>query len=103
MRKKEPFASVGDILGKWLKGRKWDSKLRQYSLFSRWPEIVGTKIASKSRPALWREETLVVEVQNSVWLTELRMMEPEILEKIRGACPEIAIKKIRFTIAGSSG
>lgn len=98
MRKKEPFASIGDILGKWMQSRKWDSKLRQYSFFAQWPEIVGAKIASKSRPALWREETLVVEVENSVWLTELRMMEPEILEKIRGACPEIVIKKIHWVV-----
>lgn len=100
MRKKEPFASIGDILGKWMQSRKWDSKLRQYSLFSRWPEIVGIKIARHARPLIWRGDVLVVAVDHPTWITELRMMEPEILEKIRGACPEVAVKKIHWEAGG---
>lgn len=100
MRKKGPFASIGDILGKWTKSRKWDSKLRQYSLFSQWPEIVGTKIAQHAQPRIWRGDVLVVAVDHPTWMAELRMQESEILEKIRRASPEVAVKKIHWEAGG---
>lgn len=98
MPPKRPFHPIGDILGKMLKGGKWDSKLKQYSFLSQWETIVGPQIAKHATPAIWRGNTLVVEVTHSSWLQELKMMESEVLEKIRKSCPEVTIDKIRWIL-----
>lgn len=98
MPKGKPFTPIGTILSHWLKSRKWDSKLKQYSLFTQWPDLVGETIARHAVPKIWRGDVLVVEVSNSAWLTELRMMEDDILKKIREACPETKIQKIHWML-----
>ncbi len=95
---KPPFHPLDEILGRFLKGRKWEAKLKQYSLHTRWAEIVGPKIAIQATPTIWRGNTLFVEVSHPAWLTELRMIESDILEKIRSHCEGIAIEKIHWIL-----
>ena len=98
MPKSRAFDSIQNILGKIIKGGKWDLKFRQYSLFSQWEKIVGTKIAEHANPKIWQGTTLIVEVSNSAWLQELKMMELDVLQKIRETCPDLKIDKIRWTL-----
>ncbi|OGQ05428.1 MAG: hypothetical protein A3F82_00550 [Deltaproteobacteria bacterium RIFCSPLOWO2_12_FULL_44_12] len=93
------FHRVGEILENVFKGKNWGSKIKQYSIFSQWEEIVGAKIAKHASPKLWRGCTLFVDVENSAWLQELKMMEPEILEHFRKTCPDLKIDKIRLQLA----
>ena len=98
MSKSRPFHPIRDILEKFIKGHKWDAKWNQYSFLSQWSHIVGTEIAKYATPKVWRGNTLFVEVANSSWLQELKMMEIEILEKIRQNSPQIKIDKIRWVL-----
>lgn len=77
------------------------AKIRQYSLHAHWEKIVGPKIAGHATPTVWRGNTLFVEVENPAWLQELRMMEEEVLEKIRTAFTDIQIEKIRWVLRHS--
>lgn len=99
MSLKRPFYSIGDILEKILSRHKWNSKLKQYSFFNQWEAMVGTEIAKHATPKIWQGSVLVVEVSNSSWLQELRMMECELLAKISTHSPDIKIDKIRWLIA----
>ncbi|MDO8527282.1 MAG: DUF721 domain-containing protein [Deltaproteobacteria bacterium] len=98
MRKPNPFHSIADILGKLTGSRKWDSKIKQYALLSEWPEIVGPKIAKHATPTLWRGTVLCVKVSSSSWLTELKMMERDIVSKIKKDYPEVEINGIRWML-----
>lgn len=97
MPKSKP-SHIKDILGQILKGNKWEAKAKQYSLFSEWDKIVGPEIASHAKPFLWQGTILKVEVENSVWLQELRMMETDLLEKIRRSRPDCQIKAIHWKL-----
>lgn len=105
MSKNKSFQPVKNILGNLFKNNKWEAKAKQYEFLNYWEEIVGTQIAEQAAPTVWRGTTLCVAVSTPVWLQELRMMEPEILEKFRLRCPEQPIDKIHWTLttAGNSG
>jgi len=97
-RNKTPFHSVNEILGRFLKGGKMGAKIRQYALHANWENVVGPKIAGHAVPTVWRGNILFVEVESPAWLQELRMMEEEVLEKIRTACTDLQIEKIRWIL-----
>lgn len=102
MRPKSHFHVLGDILDKLFPKAKWGEKQKQYAFFEQWGTIVGKAIAKQALPLRWSKNTLVVGVKDSCWLQELKMMEGEILEKIRQAKTELKIDGIRFTISENS-
>jgi predicted nucleic acid-binding Zn ribbon protein len=65
-------------------------------LVEEWESIVGPRISAVSRPIDVRGETLVIEVEDPVWRTELSLVQPTILDRI-AADPELPrISRIRF-------
>lgn len=77
---------------------KWDlaPTLRRYEVMARWPEIVGERIAKKSRPTKFLGEVLVVEADHPAWVQELNLLKSQILEKIKLTCGQSEIRNIRF-------
>lgn len=53
------------------------------SIFSRWAEIVGDSVAAHANPVKLADRTLVVEVEDQAWLTQLRFLERELLTTLR--------------------
>ena len=98
MPKTNSLHSIGDILGKLVSKAKWNLKLKQYSLWKEWDSIVGTRLAGHAQPLRWNGATLVVGVNDLSWLQELRMMESEIIEKIRQQMPDLKIAGIHWTL-----
>jgi len=98
MVKGKHFQSTGEILSRLLKGRGWGKKIGQYSFLEHWPAIVGPVIARQTTPHLWQGDTLTVKVTHSAWMQELKMMEPQLLAKIRAQAPDLKIQKIRWTL-----
>ncbi len=52
------------------------------SLFSRWPELVGTTLAVHCRPLSLVRGTLVVAVDNGAWAAQLRWLEADVLRRL---------------------
>lgn len=97
MAKPSSFHAVGDILKKILPRGK-GGELKKYELWNEWEEIVGGMIATHASPAGWQGETLVIQVENSAWLQELRMQEESILALIKKHDPALPIRAIRWKI-----
>ena len=51
-------------------------------VFARWEDAVGPQIAANARPVRLAEGTLVVEVDEPGWATQLRYLETELLGRI---------------------
>ncbi len=65
-------------------------------LLTAWEKITGGRLASHVRVAdLKKDGTLLLEVNDSTWLTELRFMRKELLEKIRNET-DVEVKKIEL-------
>lgn len=91
-------SSISEILCETTNKLRMGDKLKRYSLWDRWPEIVGKDIARHARPVRWRGNVLVVRVEHPTWIQELGFLKPEILEKLRGSLKGAPIKDIRFEI-----
>ena len=78
------FASLRQVLESVLKEHKLTSDIDAYRVFSVWGEIAGPTMASHCRPSRLHGDTLYVEVDDPIWLSQLRYMKQDILQKIDG-------------------
>ncbi len=96
--KKPGPTSLGDEVAKYLRASGLDEKIDAASVIPLWAEKVGPKIASVTTPLHTGEGTLVVAVQSSAWLMELRLMEREIVKRINEGKRTGRIERIRFVM-----
>ncbi len=52
------------------------------TVFSRWEELVGSSVARHTKPLRLGGGTLVVEVDQPAWATQLRVLAPGILARL---------------------
>jgi hypothetical protein len=89
---------ISNVLRVVLKERQLSEGIRNYSLFSRWPDVVGPHLAKSTRPLRIHGTTLAVWVENAVLLHHLSYLAPRLLERFRQAAPGTTIDTIRFTL-----
>jgi Dna[CI] antecedent, DciA len=64
-----------------------------------WPAAVGASIARNAWPArLARDGTLHVATASAAWAYELRLLEADVLEKLRTALGDSAPPRLRFAV-----
>lgn len=61
---------------------------RAGSVLRRWEEAVGSLLAEKSVPDRYDKGTVWVATQGSAWAQELRLMKPQILERLEAMAGE---------------
>ena len=74
---------IKNTLDELVKGRDWEGALAEGNLFSSWSEIVGEEVAEHSEPITFFEGVLTVRASSTAWATQLNLLKPSILEKIR--------------------
>jgi len=91
--------AISDVLSSVLKKLGLGHRVRVARIAQDWERLVGSKIAQHCRPVAVRGRTLVVNVDSSVWLSELtQFFKDKILEQIHGEPGGKSIKEIRFRI-----
>ncbi len=95
---KRPARSVRDVLPGVLKSLGLDERMDEARLLKDWSGVVGEAIFRHSRPRKIRGGRLLVEVENNVWMQEIRFHQGEILEKIQKMFPRLGLKGIRFEL-----
>lgn len=91
-----PFVSLQKTLTKVLKEKKITGDLDLFRIFPMWNDIVGDKTAQHTRPVRIKDRILYVEVDDPMWLTQLKYMKIDILEKIDMKIKKGAFKDLRF-------
>lgn len=94
MRKR--FASIAEVMGAATRRLGLKARLNRYGIWDQWQRIVGPAIAAHARPSRWQGTALVVRVAHPVWVQELTLLKPQLLEQIRGKLPKATIDDIRF-------
>jgi len=79
------------------------ARIRQLWVLPRWAEAVGPGIAEHTRPITVRKGTLVVNVDSSGWLTQLTMLQKDIVDRINQQAGATPIKNVRFRLGETSG
>jgi predicted nucleic acid-binding Zn ribbon protein len=95
------FVDVKSVLGRVLK--QWNispAEVDAYAVFHVWGEIVGEQVASRSRPSRISDRRLFVEVDDPLWLTQLKYMRVSILDRIGERIGRGIIYDVRFFLKG---
>ena len=91
--------SISGVLDRVLKKLDLDQILIQASIFKQWDDIVGPSIAAHARPDHMRANKLFVQVDSSVWLQELTLLKPSLLEKTNAALGGERVRDLVFRLA----
>ena len=90
--------TIKTILDTLFQRRKLDSRLKGFRIFDIWEEAVGIRIARHSQPKGFRDHTLWVTVDNSIWMHQLTFLEGQIKEKLNQMMGSPLVEKIRFQV-----
>ena len=74
----------------------WSNQISQAELFAKWADVVGDLNAANSTPENLNQGTLTVRCKSTAWATQLKLMQGEILAKIKQQYGALEIENIRF-------
>jgi predicted nucleic acid-binding Zn ribbon protein len=96
--------SAGDAVKAALSFHGISDQVRAQRVLTEWTDLVGPKIASRTRPYGVSERVLVIEVASSAWLHELNLLKKQILTGLLARLGEPKLfDDLRFKLAGRSG
>ena len=97
-RRRKP-AALGDVLAGLLEQSGLAERVEQAALLPEWPELVGPQIAAVTEPrSVTADGTLWVAVRTHAWMTELSLLEPELLRKLAARPLRSPIRRIRWQL-----
>ena len=97
-RKRKP-ESIGNVVGAFLKKSKLEERVEAAQVVPEWQSLVGMQIATVTKPiSVTRDGTLFVSVKTNGWMTELSLMEPQLLSALNAKSGRARIKKIRLQL-----
>ena len=85
---------VGSLLKQILAQPGFGEQITRHQAWLVWDQLVGEQIASRARPLRLRKGVLEVQVDHPVWMQQLQLMKPQILEKIAAQIPNAGITDI---------
>ena len=95
-RKPEPIANV---VGSFLKESKLAERVEQASVVPEWELLVGKQIALVTKPiSVTADGTLFIAVKTNAWMTELSLMEPQLLRALNAKAGRARVRKIRLQL-----
>lgn len=92
-------SKVGDVLASVLARAGLTDRMAQAQVIPEWGSLVGPQIAAVTEPvSLQRDGTLVVAVRTHGWMTELSLLEPELLRSLNADPARPPIMKLRLVL-----
>lgn len=99
----ETTRTAADAIAAALRFRGITDEVRARRVLTEWSELVGPKIASRTRPDGIFERVLVVEVASSAWLHELNLLRQQILSGLLARLGEPRLfDDLKLKLAGRS-
>jgi predicted nucleic acid-binding Zn ribbon protein len=97
-KKRRPVL-ISEALNGFLKRQGLDKRVAQASAIDDWPRAVGDKIATVTKPiSITPDGTLFVSVLTHAWMTELSLLEPQLLAALNEGQARQRVRKIRFQL-----
>ena len=97
-RKRRP-EPVGDIVATFLSERGLAGRVDQAGVIPDWEQLVGAQIAAVTEPrSVTANGTLFVAVATNAWMTELSLLEPELLRSLNAKPGRSPIRRIRWQL-----
>lgn len=98
-RRKHAPERISDALSAFLKEAGLDARVVQAAVVPEWAQLVGREIAEVTEPLfVTADGTLFVGVKTNPWMTELQLMEPQILAALNADSPRPRARRLRFQL-----
>ena len=93
--------SAADAVGSVLRSRGISDEIRAGRLLTEWSDLVGPKIAQRTRPEGIHDRVLWIEVATSAWLHELNMLRTQLVQGLLERLGEPRLfDDVKFRLAG---
>ena len=90
---------LGDVLASVLAQAGITDRVAQASVVPEWASLVGSQIAAVTEPlSVTPDGTLFVAVATHAWMTELSLLEPELLKQLNGVPGRPPIGRLRLVL-----
>lgn len=86
----------GDAFKKFLKEENLDRKFKEKELISRWGEIMGSPISTRTKRLFFKDKTLFVELSSAPLKQELTNQREKVLNLIEEKLGKGLVDAIRF-------
>ncbi|HEY0242022.1 MAG TPA: DUF721 domain-containing protein [Gemmatimonadaceae bacterium] len=97
--KKRKPVPIADAVSGFLAERGLVKRVQQASAIEEWPKIVGDRISRVTKPlSISPDGVLFVAVTTNAWMTELGLMEPELLKALNAGRGRDRVRKIRYRL-----
>jgi predicted nucleic acid-binding Zn ribbon protein len=87
---------IANVLSDLIQQRDWDSGLAEGTLFATWAQVVGPEIGQHTTPLSMLDGRLLVQCSSTAWATQLNLVGPSLLEKIRSSAPGALVESLDF-------
>lgn len=91
-----PFTPLKKVMGKVLRECRLTGDLDAYKAFLLWNDIVGEKISNHTKPVKIKDGILYIEVDDPMWLAQIKYMKLDIIEKFDIKIKKGIFKDIKF-------
>jgi predicted nucleic acid-binding Zn ribbon protein len=99
-KKRRKPRKLGDVMSDMLSRSGIADRIAQAAVIPEWGTLVGPQIARVTEPlSVTPQGTLFVAVTTNAWMTELSLMEPDLLRRLNQRTGRLQIKKIRWQIS----
>ena len=97
--KKRKPVPIADALTGFLREHGLAKRIEQATAIEQWPKVVGEQIAGVTKAfSITPDGTLFVAVTTHSWMTELGLMEPELLAALNAGRTADRVRKIRYRL-----
>ncbi|SEP12575.1 DUF721 domain-containing protein [Trujillonella endophytica] len=86
---------LGRLVDSLVSDQDWTAHTRVGSVFGRWDALVGPDIAAHCRPQSLSEGELLVVAESTAWATQLRLLAPTILGRLRDGVGGDVVTRLR--------
>ena len=87
---------LNTALGDLLSARGWQARAAVGSVFGNWPAIVGPQVAAHTHPDTFNQGELTVAADSDAWASQLRLLAPQILQRLAEELGEETITHLRI-------
>jgi predicted nucleic acid-binding Zn ribbon protein len=86
---------LGRLVDSLVTDQDWSQHTKVGSVFGRWPALVGDDVAAHCVPQTLSDGELLVVAESTAWATQLRLLAPQILAKLRANVGGDVVTRLR--------
>jgi predicted nucleic acid-binding Zn ribbon protein len=86
---------LGRLVDSLVSEQDWSQHTKVGAVFGRWNALVGEDIAAHCAPQTLTEGVLLVEAESTAWATQLTLMAPSILARLRASVGGDVVTRLR--------